>query len=606
MKKKFSDGRQGVLVLALITLFPAVHVISAATEPGTRILNNHLPRPIAGLHPLSRVAAEQPLELTIGLPLRNPAELNAQLQRIYDPASPDYRKYLTPEEFTQKFGPTESEYQSVIGFVLSRNLTVTSTHANRMLLEVHGSVADIERAFQMRLNWYAHPQTGRRFYAPDTDPVVQENLPILDIGGLDNYVLPRPMSLHPKPRGQSAKPNAGSGASGSYLGNDFRTAYAPGVALTGAGQTVALLEFDGFYSSDITAYENLAGLRSVPVQTVLLNRSKGTAGANNDEVALDIEVAIAMAPGLSKVMVYEGSIPNTILSQIAEDNIAKQVSSSWTYTINGTTEQLFQQLAVQGQSLFQASGDNGAYTEVVDTPCDDPYLTSVGGTTLSTSGPGGGWVSEKVWNWYNTGIGTSGTGGGISTAYGLPIWQQGISMAANQGSTTRRNLPDVAMTADDILVTYDNGSTGIFGGTSAAAPLWAGFMALVNQQVVAAGNPPIGFLNPSLYALAKSSAYGFAFHDITTGNNTNTTSAAKFSAAAGYDLCTGWGTPAGQNLINALSGKPISNAAPVEAHMTIGGNHMTMNWTGGNPPYQVQVATDLQLKNWATRKQHHQ
>src|SRR5262249_24166141 len=130
------------------------------------------------------------------------------------------------------------------------------------------------------------------------------------------------------------------------------------------------------------------------------------------------------------------------------------------------------------------------------------------------------------------------------------------------------------------------------------APLWAGFMALVNQQVVADGKPQIGFLNPSLYAMAKTSSYSLAFHDITTGNNTNGTSATKFLAVAGYDLCTGWGTPAGLDLINALSGSPMTNTTPVQTHLTVTGNRILLNWSGGNSPYQVQQATDLQLRIW--------
>ena len=142
----------------------------------------------------------------------------------------------------------------------------------------------------------------------------------------------------------------------------------------------------------------------------------------------------------------------------------------------------------------------------------------VGGTTLTT-GTGGAYSSETVWNWRLYDGSYWGSSGGISTYYAIPFYQQGISMSANQGSTTMRNVPDVALTADNVYVVYDNGSTGNFGGTSCAAPLWAGFTALVNQQAAAAGQAPVGFLNPALYTIGKGVNYTTAFHDITTGNN---------------------------------------------------------------------------------------
>src|SRR5205085_8420505 len=238
-----------------------------------------------------------------------------------------------------------------------------------------------------------------------------------------------------------------------------------------------------------------------------------------------------------------------VLNRMATDNLAKQLSASWTYPIDSTTEQIFQQFAAQGQSFFNASGDSDAYYRTVDPPTDDPFITIVGGTTLMTTGPGGAWLSETVWNWGN-GIGT---GGRISSNYVIPVWQQGISMVANHGSTNTRNLPDVALTADNIHVVADNGSLLAIGGTSAAAPLWAGFVALVNEQAAANGKPAVGFINPAIYAIGKGPNLPSAFHDTTTGDNTSLFSPSNFFAVAGYDLCTGWGTPAGAALINALA-----------------------------------------------------
>jgi subtilase family serine protease len=198
--------------------------------------------------------------------------------------------------------------------------------------------------------------------------------------------------------------------------------------------------------------------------------------------------------------------------------------------------------------------DNPGYTGF---PSSDPYITEVGGTTLSTTGPGGAYTSETVWNWglvygpFYDGIGSS---GGVSSYYAIPWWQTNINADASGGSTTFRNTPDVALTADNVFVIASGGVQypGV-GGTSCAAPLWAGFTALVNQQAVNVGHAPVGFLNPALYALAKSQYYTNVFNDTTTGNNTWSASPTKYFAVTNYDLCTGLGTPKGTNLIAALT-----------------------------------------------------
>ena len=274
------------------------------------------------------------------------------------------------------------------------------------------------------------------------------------------------------------------------------------------------------------------------------------------EVSLDIEMAIAMAPGLSQVMVYEAPLSSAgaydILNRIATDNQAKQISSSWVIDLivtNPVPSQIYQQFAAQGQSFFQASGDMGAYAHETYQTADNPFITTVGGTTLTTSGPGGAWVSETTWY---------GSGGGISSFFPIPSYQQGLDMTSSLGSTSMRNVPDVALTAENVFViAYDGGMYAV-GGTSCAAPLWAGFAALINQQAAANGRLPIGFINPAIYALGQQAGFTLGMHDITTGNNTSLYSPNRFYAVPGYDLCTGWGTPTGSNLISAL-------VAPVDA-----------------------------------------
>ncbi len=517
-----------------------------------KTLQGHVP-PLAGkARRLATPPPTQELNLALGLPLRNRGLLNHLLEQLYDPRSPRYRRFLTPEEFAGKFGPSEADYAAVRRFAEAHGFTVTRTHPNRTLLDVKASVRDIEQAFHLRMALYQHPTENRSFYAPDTEPSVEPEIPLLSISGLDNAVLPRPASLTERPQG-SATPEAGTGPAGYYWGYDFRRAYAPGVALTGVGQAVGLYEMASYYSNDITAYESKTGLPNVPVTNILVDDFTNAPGYGTLEVSLDIEMAIAMAPGLSEVLVYEGSTPNDILNQMATDNLAKQLSSSWEFSpVDANTEQIYEQFAAQGQSMFQASGDDGAYTNSPPSPTDDPWVTSVGGTTLAT-GAGQTWTGEKVWNGNSEREGVHASSGGVSTTWSIPVWQQDLDMSQNQGSTAWRNIPDVAMAADMIWIIASNGNQYPITGTSASAPLWAGFMALANQQAAANAQPPVGFANSILYEQARGPEYSELFHDVTNGNNTNLSVSSKFFAQPGFDLCTGWGTPNGSNLINALT-----------------------------------------------------
>jgi hypothetical protein len=535
-------------------------VTTAAVAAERQTLSGHVPAAVTrlNLQPVGRLPAEQRLNLAIGLPLRNPDALSNLLQQLYDPGSTNYHRYLTPVQFTQRFGPTASDYQAVVDFARSNGWSVTATDPGRILVHVNASVADIEKLCHVTLRLYQHPTEARQFFAPDTEPSLDLIIPVSNIAGMDNYVRPHPAGLD-APRGSSASPDAGSAPGGTLIGYDFRAAYAPGVWLDGSGQTVGLLEFGGYYANDIQMYEAEAGLPNVPLTNVLVDSFDGTP-STIVEAPMDIEVVISMAPGLSRVIVYEAdpnsSLGNDILEQMANDGIAAQISSSWSFQTNSTSSAYLMQMAAQGQSFFHASGDYGANNDGTTSQrqfADNPYVTSVGGTTLTTSGSDGSWISETTWNDIIIGKGSNGSGGGISTTFPIPAWQAGTSMSANQGSVTQRNYPDVAMAAHNIWAIYNNGTTEAAGGTSAAAPLWAGFTALVNQQAAYYGNAAVGFLNPAIYRLGNSPQYTAVFHDITTGNNTNLESPNLFCAVPGYDLCTGWGTPTGINLIDALA-----------------------------------------------------
>lgn len=588
-------------------------------------LHGHVPPVVAKLQAKGKLAADQTLDLTIGLPVKNRQGLANLIQQIYDPASQNYHRYLSPGQFAEQFGPSEQDYKDVMEFVRKNGLTVTRTQPNRMLLNVRGSAGDIEKAFHVSFHTYQHPTENRDFFSSDVEPSVPAGLAIQDIGGLENYRRPHPnykikgtnavasvvnSQSQNTPSG-SAAPKLGSGPFGNYMGNDFRTAYVPGTTLTGSSQAVALVQFDGYLASDIAQYESLIGhTNNMTLQNVLIDGFSGTpTGSGGEvEVSLDIEMVISMCPGLSKIIVYEGNpfvfSENDVLNRIATDNLAKQVSCSWGW-IGGpsaTTDQIFQQMAVQGQTFFTASGDSDAYPAgTVDnpsgfgTPADSAYVTSVGGTTLNMAGSGASYNSEVVWNWGTRygfiydGIGSS---GGFSSYYAIPYWQTNINMVARGGSATTRNFPDVAMTADDVLVIADGGLEYLgMGGTSVAAPLWAGFMALVNEQAVLNNHTPPGFINPAIYNIAKSSAYTNCFNDITNGNNTWSSSPTLFRSTNNYDLCTGLGSPK-TALIDALSISinPLTHISPPPP--PYGTNLAALNGSNPNGNWSLFVQDD--------------
>jgi hypothetical protein len=530
-----------------------------------KVLSPQVPASVASAAPVGILPKSSRLNLAIGLPLPDRSALTVFLDDLYNPLSQAYHKYVSPTEFAARFGPTPGDYQALIEFARANGFIVTAEHPNRLLLDVNASVQQIERAFHMNLRVYQHPVESRTFYAPDVQPSLDLFVPVSFVGGLDTFVSPRPAALSGSRSGQLPRPepNVGSAPGGSYMGSDFRNAYALGVSLRGAGQTVALVEFDGFYQNDISAYENLAGLPQAPIQTVLLGGFDGipSSSKGNLEVSLDIEMVLSMAPGIQNLLVYEtgpNGLAEDVLSRIANDNLASQISSSWNWAAyDPNSAAIFLQFAAQGQTFFNATGDIDAFVgPITRIPSDDPYVIQVGGTALNMIGAGSAYSSEMVWN-RGGGVGSS---GGYSTTYTIPSWQQGVNMTTNLGSATMRNVPDVSMVADSIYVKFGNGSGGSFGGTSCAAPLWAGFTAIINQQAVANGLPTVGFINPAMYHIGANSNYLSCFRDVISGNNTSTVSPNRFFAVPGYDLCTGWGTPAGSNLINALAGPALSGA----------------------------------------------
>ncbi|HTP64196.1 MAG TPA: S53 family serine peptidase [Geobacteraceae bacterium] len=571
----------GVLLLALVlgAAWPAVPC-PASSVTSIR-LHGHVPaRATAGTRLIGRLAADTGMQLALSLPLRNRPELEELLSRISDPADPLYRHYLTSQEFIEKFAPTQTDYDAVIAYALDLGLTITGTHPNHTLLDVSGSAGQVEAAFNLRLNSF-QARHGRIFHAPDNDPMLPDSVASLVTGviGLDNAAL-RHTHIRAIPAAemeQAAPLQIGTGPGGGLAPRDIRAAYNfNGVTADGSGQILGLFELDGYNQADVTGYVNYFGLPAVPLQNVLIDGFSGKAGSGADEVTLDIELQIALAPGTARIIVYEG--PNTdagvvdTYNRIAIDNLARQISTSWgisegesSTAVLNSENAAFQQMAAQGQSIFAASGDSGAYddgsTLSVDDPASQPYMVGVGGTQLYVN-TGGTYNHETAWNVNNTVNGGAG-GGGVSSVWSIPAWQQGVASAA---SATMRNVPDVSLNADQYTgyAIYYKGFWRIFGGTSCSAPLWAALTARVNQRLQDNGMATLGFANPVLYMIATGPGYGADFHDIADGS-TNL----FYPAVTGYDNATGWGSFNGANLISDLvSSLPPGTPPPPPTGLT--------------------------------------
>ena len=217
-------------------LFAAV----AAQAEQRPTMTTHVPQAVASrVAPLiAHVPGTQHFSLAISLPLRNQTELDDLFQRIYDPQSPSYRKYLSVQEFTERFGPTETDYAAALRFAETNGLTVIDTAANRMVVDVEAPAANIENAFHVTLGVYQHPTENRTFYAPDREPTVDLDVTLLHISGLDNFTLPHAKNIRPSQVSSDARKTTGSGPGGDFIGSDMRAAYYGSGPLNGKGQSV--------------------------------------------------------------------------------------------------------------------------------------------------------------------------------------------------------------------------------------------------------------------------------------------------------------------------------------------------------------------------------
>ena len=546
---------------------------------------------------LSPLPAAQSLRLDIVLPLSDQAGLDKFIQDLYDSTSPNYRHFLSVSEFTSRFGPTEQDYDALTRYATANRLHVVGGSRDGMDVQVEGSVANIETAFHVSMGVYRHPTENRTFFAPDREPTVGLPFPIWHISGLDNYSIPHPLVVKKsdyakahgiEPEAVVSHATTGTGPSASFLGSDMRAAYYGGTALTGAGQNLGLFEFVGTDLADLTTYfKNTGQTNNVPV-TLLSADGTSTActapGCDDTEQTLDMTQALGMAPGLSSLVVYIGSSDTAIISAMTTHSpLPTTIGCSWGWTPAdpNTLNPYFQRMAAQGQNFFAASGDSSTWSRRNEAwPADNAFVVSVGGTDLTTTGPGGAWKSETAW---------ADSGGGVSPdGIAIPSWQQlsGVINSSNNGSTTLRNGPDVSANANFtfyVCADQTSCSANEYGGTSFAAPMWAGYAALVNQQAALNGHASLGFINPSIYQFGVGSGYNADFHDIASGTS------GSFSAVAGYDLVTGWGSPNGIGLINALTSISTSpnftiSASPASvtaAQGTKGTSTITTSISGG-------------------------
>jgi Pro-kumamolisin, activation domain/Putative Ig domain len=587
------------LVAAVALVLGLAAAASAAPARGGQVgatfRLGHAPRLPAGARTQGALARSSVIDVMIALTPRDPGALAAYAHSVSTPGSPEYHRYLSVGQFARRFGSSAVQVAAVQAALEARGLRPGPLAANRLAFNVTASAGTMSRAFATSFERY-RVSARRTAFANTAAPALPASLSGLVQGvvGLDSLQVPRPAGLakrrparsrsHAVARsttapgeGQACSP--GAATTGGYTAGEIADAYGLSDLYAagdgGSGTTVALFELEPYSASDVATYQSCYGT-AASVTNLPVSGGPGS-GSGSGEAALDIEDVIGLAPNAS-ILVYEGKNTGTGALQtyqaIVTQNRAKVVSTSWGLcepqegsAAAGVESEFFQEAAVQGQTIFAASGDHGVKDCVsgtqssgasVDDPASQPYVTGVGGTSLPAVGPP---PTESVWNSsWNTGSGSaSGAGGGgVSGLWGMPSYQSGVALpqsavACTGSGTSCREVPDVSADAD-ILTGYSiyyKGQWSIFGGTSAAAPTWAALATLANASVACTGRS-VGFANPALYQAART-AYSTYFNDVITGNNAYG-GLRGFSAAGGYDMASGLGSPKGAAVAAALCG----------------------------------------------------
>ncbi len=547
--------------------FAVCATLFSASASAQNVLTRHVHDVVSSgrTQPVGHVDKTQQLGLDLVLPIRDPDGLKAFIDDVYNPSSSNFHHFLTPAQFTERFGPTKASYNTVLAFAKANGLTVTGGSRDGMEVQVIAPVASVEKAFHVNLLTFQHPTEARTFYSADREPTTTLPFALWHVSGLQNYSVPRPLLVKKTayaqangvtPEAVSSHATTGSGPSASFLGSDMRAAYYGSGSLTGAGQNLGLFEYEGTNLTDLQTYYRNIG-QTLPLTPQLIsvdgtstacnyNGGRKRTSCDDGEQNLDMTQALGMAPGLASLQVYIGSTDTAIISAMTTHSpLPTTIGCSWGWTPAdpSTLDPYFQKMAAQGQSFFAASGDSSTWSSRNEAwPADDAYVTAVGGTDLVTASAGGAWKSETAW---------VDSGGGISPdKIAIPSWQKAAINSTNKGSTTLRNGPDVAANANFTFYTCDDQTTCLaneYGGTSFAAPMWAAYVALVNQQRASQGKGGIGFINPLIYPEnANASTYATDFHDIISGTS------GSYSVVTGFDLVTGWGSPT-PALLNTLA-----------------------------------------------------
>ncbi len=602
---------------------------AAAAGTGVRI-GSAPPHP-AGSKVVGALPSSTHISALVTLKPRDPAALGEYASAVSTPGSGVYRRYLTVAEFRQRFGPTGGQIAAVDASLRSHGLSPGAVSPNGLVIPVSSSAGALARAVSTSFQQITLPD-GRGAFAntaaPQFDPSVTGL--VQGVVGLNTLSVFHPANLqHPQPSlsAPHVSPHVITGGpqpcttavndappNSAYTADQIASAYRfsslYGAGDQGTGETVALFELEPNLTSDIAAYQACYGT-SATVNYITVDGGAGS-GAGQGEAALDIEDVIGLAPKAT-VDVYRAPNSDTGLideyTKMVTDDTAQVISTSWGEceaaefgtSIAASENTIFQEAATQGQSVYAAAGDSGSEdcyfppssvdtSPAVDDPASQPYVTGVGGTSLSALGPP---PTESVWNDV-CGLGPCGGGGGVSSVWTMPSYQSGAPSGLNVvnshssgtpcGTTTGncREVPDVSANADPstgYLIFYGGSWTGI-GGTSAAAPLWAAFTALTDASSSCKGIP-IGFANPDLYT-AAASGYSSDFNDITVGNNDITgTNTGLYPSGTGYDMASGLGTPVGSSL-------PAALCAPTRVYVSNPGPQMSV--IGSSVSLQVTAA----------------
>jgi len=508
--------------------------------------------PLTGARAIGPTDPHQIIEVSVVLKHRKPLAMNEKAHTV-----------LSNAEFANKYGAEPAHLEKIRQFAKENNLHMLERGDElvRRTVTLAGTAAAMEKAFSVELTEYEHPngtyrgRTGSIHIPADCTSIIQ------GVFGLDD----RPVA-QPHYRYRDAKKASGAGAANvSYSPVQVATLYNFPTGVNGAGQTVGIIELGGGYRpADLQQYFQSLGLTAPQVTTVSVDHGKNrpsTPQSADGEVMLDIEVAGAVDPVASFVVYFT---PNTdqgfqdALSTAIHDELNRPSvisiswggpESSWTTQSMENLDAVAQEAALLGITITVAAGDNGSSDGVddgqnhVDFPASSPNVLACGGTSLIANN--NAISSETVWN---DGPQGGATGGGYSAQFARPAWQ---AAAVTQ---TNRGVPDVAGNADPDTgynVQVD-GQQIVVGGTSAVAPLWAGLVALLNQQL----NTRLGFVNPTLYNINQSDG----FNAITQGNN------GAYSASPGWNPCTGQGSPMGSLLLTTLQAIVPQAAAQTQIH----------------------------------------